>query len=224
MSGNGNVVGVAWTPGGRRAFRYTNSHMEDLGTLGGIESLGVGINRAGDVTGWLTLSKGGSPRAFIYTGGVVRMLGDLGRPTSFGTAINDVGQVAGTAYVVGGSMHAFLYTNGVMRDLGTLGGRESQGSSINAKGDVTGWSAIAEDSSYRAFLYTNGEMHDLNALVISGLDGFTLFGARGINDQGQVVASGCDARAERAGCFDSTSLQTRRGRSNIITQHSTITS
>jgi len=201
MSGNGNVVGVAWTPGGRRAFRYTNSHMEDLGTLGGIESLGVGINRAGDVTGWLTLSKGGSPRAFIYTGGVVRMLGDLGRPTSFGTAINDVGQVAGTAYVVGGSMHAFLYTNGAMRDLGTLGGRESQGSSINAKGDVTGWSAIAEDSSYRAFLYTNGEMHDLNALVISGLDGFTLFGARGINDQGQVVASGCDARAETCRVF-----------------------
>lgn len=197
MSGNGNVAGFASTPGGRRAFRYTNSHMEDLGTLGGIESLGVGINRAGDVTGWLTLSHSGPPRAFIYAGGVVRMLGDLGGPTSFGTAINDAGQVAGTASVAGGSTHAFLYADTVMRDLGTLGGRDSEGSSINAKGDVTGWSAIAEDSSHRAFLYSNGEMHDLNALVISGLGAFTLFSAPGINDQGQVVASGCDAETCR---------------------------
>jgi probable HAF family extracellular repeat protein len=171
--------------------------MEDLGTLGGIESLGVGINRVADVTGWLTLSHSGSPRAFIYAGGVVRMLGDLGGATSYGTAINDVGQVAGTAHVVGGSRHAFLYADSVMRDLGTLGGRDSEGSSINAKGDVTGGSAIAEDSSYHAFLYTNGKMHDLNALVISGLAGFTLFAAPGINDQGQVVASGCDAETCR---------------------------
>jgi len=192
MSGNGNVVGVAWTPGGRRAFRYTNSHMEDLGTLGGIESLGVGINRAGDVTGWLTLSHSGPPRAFIYAGGVVRMLGDLGRPTSFGTAINDVGQVTGTASVVGGSWHAFLYVDGVMRDLGTLGGRDSEGMSINANADVTGRAKRTGVDSYTAFLYTNGEMHDLNTLVISGLDGFTLFEAPGINDKGQIVASGCD--------------------------------
>jgi len=198
MSGNGNVAGFVWTPGGRRAFRYVSSHMEDLGTLGGIESLGVGVNRAGDVTGWLTLSNSGPPRAFMYSGGLVHMLGDLGGAISYGTAINDVGQVAGTAYTAGGSRHAFLHSDGVLRDLGTLGGTDSEGSSINAKGDVTGWSDIAEDSSHRAFLYADGEMHDLNALVISGLGGFTLFEAPGINDQGQIVASGCDPETCRA--------------------------
>lgn len=198
MSGDGNVTGFTWTPGARRAFRYANGLMEDLGTLGGIESLGVGINRAGDVTGWLTRSNGGPPSAFMYAGGVVRMLGALGGAISYGNAINTVGQVTGTAYTGGGAGHAFLYSDGVMGDLGTLGGKASEGFAINARGDVTGWSSIAEDSSYRAFLYTNGEMHDLNALVMSGLDGFTLFEARGINDQGQIAASGCDAERCRA--------------------------
>jgi probable HAF family extracellular repeat protein len=170
--------------------------MEDLGTLGGIESLGVGINRAGDMTGWLTLSSSGTPRAFMHVGGVVRMLGDLGG-SSYGHAINDVGQVTGTASVAGGSSHAFLYADGVMRDLGTLGGPNSEGSSINANGDVTGWAKRAEDSSYRAFLFTRGEMYGLNALVIAGLGGFTLFAAPGINDNGQIAASGCDAETCR---------------------------
>jgi probable HAF family extracellular repeat protein len=170
------------------AFRYANGAVQDLGTLGGVSSIGYGINRAGDVTGSSTLTNN-SMRAFIYSGGVMRALGTLGGPDSSGYAINAAGQVTGIADTEHGINHAFLYTDGTMRDLGTLGGPESFGLAINVHGDVTGRSYV-DEYSWQAFLYTDGSMYNLNSLVVSGLDGYTLYEARGINDRGQIAASG----------------------------------
>src|SRR5205823_4742764 len=41
-----------------------------------------------------------------------------------------------------------------------------------------------------AFVFTGGVMYDLSSLVTSGLDGMTLFAASGINDSGQIAATG----------------------------------
>jgi probable HAF family extracellular repeat protein len=116
----------------------------DLGTLGGDYSIGLGLNNAGQVTGW---SNASAPayvvHAFLYSNGQMTDLGTLGGSQSFGSGINNAGQVTGYAalplsmpsdpYAVSVN-HAFLYSNGQMTDLGTLDGSFSIGNSINNAG------------------------------------------------------------------------------------------
>jgi len=52
----------------QHAFRYRNGVMEDLGTLGGVDSYGSGINLFGDVAG-SAKDSGGIAHAFLYTDG-----------------------------------------------------------------------------------------------------------------------------------------------------------
>jgi probable HAF family extracellular repeat protein len=77
-----------------------------------------------------------------------------------------------------------------MSDLGTLGGMDSAGLSVNTNGQVVGSSETANPTTV-GFIYSDGKMYDLNSLVVSGLTGATLLEARGINDNGQIVANGC---------------------------------
>lgn len=64
--------------------------MTDLGTFGGAESFGSGINDAGQVVGWAQTSRG-FLRAFLYSGG---SLMDITRKDySEANAINNLGQV-----------------------------------------------------------------------------------------------------------------------------------
>jgi probable HAF family extracellular repeat protein len=170
------------------AFRYANGVLQDLGAPGGTSSMGFGINQSGDVTGLIWLADG-SLRAFIYSAGAMRVLGTFGGPGSSGYAINAAGQATGIAETEPGIGHAFLYTDGTMSDLGTLGGPESSGLAINGRGDVVGRSHV-DKNSWEAFLYTDGSMYNLNSLVVSGLDGFRLYEARGINNRGQIAATG----------------------------------
>jgi len=123
----------------------------------------------------------------------MRALGTFGGSASTGYAINAGGQVTGVANTNLESGHAFLYTGGTMQDLGTLGGPESAGLAINVRGDVAGRSQSDETLAWNAFLYTDGSMYDLNSLVVSGLGGFQLYEARGINDRGQIAATGSSA-------------------------------
>jgi probable HAF family extracellular repeat protein len=209
ISTDGHVTGWSTISGtATHAFRYASGAMQDLGTLGGVDSWGVGINQAGDVTGSSTLPDS-STRAFIYSGGVMRTLGTFsGGGDSYAYAINALGQVTGSASADRVFQHAFLYTNGTMLDLGTVRDDHSIGDSfgyaINSRGDVTGYYDVALGclckawNSFRAFLYTDGAMYDLNSLVVSGLDGFTLTQAAGINDHGQIAATGGNGHEMRA--------------------------
>jgi probable HAF family extracellular repeat protein len=126
--------------------------MQDLGTLGGANSGGYGINTGGEVTGFSDTRNG--TRAFLYSNGTMQDLGTLpttnGVPlASLGYAINATGQVTGYSEIPETNItdHAFLYSNGSMQDLGTLGpsGTElnSEGYGINASGQVTGYAEIA---------------------------------------------------------------------------------
>ncbi len=146
----GQVAGYAEPAGGSNfhAFRYTGTPgsggaMVDLGTLGGNESRGWGINNAGQVAGSSQRSDG-LTRAFLYTGtpGAGGAMVDLGTPgglESYGLAINNAGQVTGhydTTAQGYYEVRAFRYTPGPGRGMVDLG--PGGGSSINDAGFVIG--------------------------------------------------------------------------------------
>lgn len=128
-----------------------------------------------------------------------------------GEAINARGQVAGIAFAsIDMPTKAFLWNPdtpngqvGAMIDLGQLpgGNGTSFAFGINSLGQVVGTSDVGGqqgnvNQSYHGFLWTpsaangmDGEMVDLNALLPPELrDRWTIVGAAGINDRGQIAA------------------------------------
>lgn len=168
----GQVTGSLSFLGPLGVLFYSNGQSISLG-IGGI---GYSINDAGQIAGGGYGA--GSDRAFLYSNGQVT---DLGFGVAYG--INSAGQV------VGGDGDAFLYTDGQTIHLGTLpGGLNSVAYDINDAGQIVG-EATTSRGLARAFLYTNGQMMNLNDLIDPTL-GITLEEAEGINDNGQIAASG----------------------------------
>jgi probable HAF family extracellular repeat protein len=178
------------------SVRYT---VVDLGTLGGTNSVGLGLNAEGHVVGdsefaiptaatpAIGAATTAPPRhATLWRDGTMVDLGTLGGPTSRTTAINDADHVAGAADTADGKLHAFLWKDGVMQDLGTLGGDQSWAIGINNHDQISGLSTTAPgqelgDPGTHAFLWDNGTMTDL------GTFGGEFARANGLNDAGQVV-------------------------------------
>jgi len=169
-------VGTGTVP----AFLYDGT-LHNLGTLGGTQSFGQGINYASHVVGTSSTTGNAAYHAFLYDG-TMHDLGTLGGVWSLGYGINDAGYAVGVSYITGNAAsHAFLY-DGTMHDLGTLGGTLSSASAINNGGLIVGRSSVAGNASSHAFLY-DGTMHDLGTL------GGTWSEGNDINNVGQGVGS-----------------------------------
>jgi uncharacterized membrane protein len=223
VNDSGVVVGQSYA-GARNdhAFAYTSGYhpgpapnwsvsMQDLDTMGGNNSLALGVNAAGVVVGQADDANWGS-RAFV---GFPRGdLGTLGGRDSIAYAINERNQVVGAADLAAapgatlpgappgsGNVHAFMYQNSRMGDLGTLPGyANSVAVGINNAGQVIGYATntrpylshlasrdplgIAEP-----FLYQNGVMTNLNDALPPN-SGWLLQSALAINDLGQIVGVG----------------------------------
>ena len=99
IADNGDVAGTSSDAAGNShavRWRGSDNAIEDLGTLGGCCSEGLGINTAGTVVGWSDISKRGNQRAFQAKRGA--RLTELGGPRKQSVArdLNDFGTIAGT--------------------------------------------------------------------------------------------------------------------------------
>ena len=211
IAGTNNLSAPGFQPIVRAVRINTNSTPRgqfDLGTLGGASSAGNGINNLGQVVG-SSGTADGQTRAFrTAPNSVINPatddLGTLGGFSSTARDINDLGQVVGSSVTASGETRAFLTgansaINAATDDLGTLGGNFSAAYSINNSGFVVGDSELV-DGSNRAFVYDGTALFDLNTLITEN-SGFVLTGARGINESGQIAATGFFAETQSSRAF-----------------------
>jgi probable HAF family extracellular repeat protein len=172
------------------AFVYSQSGISDLGTLGGSQSQGNGVNPAGVVVGSSNVPFDTATHAFWWdpNSKTMKDLGTLGGTNSAAYGINGRNWAAGTADTgdLDGSgfpiSHAVIWDikNNAKTDLGTLGGSVAQANAINNFGVAVGFSANPLQATH-AFIYQNGHMVDIGTL------GGSYAQANAINNLGIVV-------------------------------------
>jgi probable HAF family extracellular repeat protein len=161
------VAGYSFVSGSTFVHAMVTDHgaVEDLGTLGGTQSLARAVNSSGWVVGWAYPQGVSWKRAFLWHDGAMTDLGTFGGTTGDAYAVNDAGLIVGSAYTVDGEEEAFWWRDGVMHPMGTLGGTLSQALAVDEAGDITGMSALSGDDEYHAFLSKPGSpLYDLGTL------------------------------------------------------------
>jgi len=149
------------------AFLYANGTMKDLGTLGGHNSQGEAINRAGQVAGQADTKTGGHDAA-LWSGNKTVDLGALGPLAgsySIAYGINDSGQVVGSWGINAGS-HAFLYSNGTITSLpepGDFIASGCQARGISNTGQIGGICADANGNGHLV-LWSGSTVTDLGSV------------------------------------------------------------
>lgn len=184
INANGQIAGSSDgdVNGTTHAFLYANGNMIDLDP-NGTQSQGYGINSLGQVVGYAAMS--GRGHGALFSNGNIADLGSDSQ--AFG--INTSGQIAGFAFIPPDyPQRAVLYSGGTQTDLGTLGGTESVAYAINASGQIVGHAKTPNNADQHAFLYSGGAMYDLNSVLPAS--SFPMLEARGINDAGQIAATG----------------------------------
>lgn len=117
-----------------------NYRVVALGTLGGDQSIALGINNANQVVGWADIAGPPGDRlwhAFLWDDGQMTDIGTLGGTTSKAYGINDAGVIVGEAEAGNGRIRPFLWRDGAMQDLG-LGDSSGGAYGINDTGTVVG--------------------------------------------------------------------------------------
>ncbi|MDQ2686723.1 MAG: DUF3466 family protein [Armatimonadota bacterium] len=199
------------------AFLYSGGSLTDLGTLVPKSqpwhdfppySEGFAVNNQGQIVGSTTVSRLGTDgathqHAFLYVRG--RMT-DLGVPPGFtdsqGSGLNDQGQVIGSTFVTSRqdpraqNRCPFLWNRGQFTVLKpSHPDEELHLAAINDAGEAVGTDSY--DLKFHPILYKDGKVTDLNVLIPTSA-GILLEQANGINDHGQIVATGTHDGKRRA--------------------------
>ena len=151
------------------AVLWKGGKIQDLGTLGGSDSVVYQANKLGQAMGVsftdaIRHESTGLPttHAFLWERGDMHDIGSLGGTKSIGYGLNNRGEVVGFSRLAGdATKHPFLWRHGRLRDLGTLGGDRGEAWWINDHGHVTGWAELSGSQTHHAFLWRNQKMTDL---------------------------------------------------------------
>jgi probable HAF family extracellular repeat protein len=193
------------------AFLWQNGKMQDLGTLGGTDSMALLVNEQGQIIGESYTSSAPSTYngctqelgfplttgAFLWENGTMINLGSFGGTCTFATDLNNQGQIVGLSALTGDQFqHAFLWNHGSLNDLpNTIGGNNSAAIALNDHGDVVGWANLKGDQEIHASLWKDNTMTDLGTV---GGDACSVGGS--INAAGQVVGISVPAAVSVPGC------------------------
>jgi probable HAF family extracellular repeat protein len=180
----------------------------DLGTLGGMRSQAMAVNRNGQAVGWSTTAANKTEHAFLTepNGVGMRDIGHLSGVCASAAAVNNRGQVAGYGCTAGERfVHAFVTgpQGADIRDLGTFGGHNSAANGVNAHGVVVGW---AETRSGINHAFRTGR----DGVGLVDLDpGEHRSQAFGINVRGHIVGQYLDEVYPTARAFVATVHQAK---------------
>ena len=140
--------------GAIQAFKYTDSGMIGLGTLGGGSAKGEIASADGSVVVGSIAMPNRDMHAFKHTDsdGMID-LGSLGGSDAYVNGMSANGTVVvGSSSTTNGQTHAYKHTDsGGMVDLGTLGGSNSGASAISTDGTViVGYAETANGATHAA--------------------------------------------------------------------------
>lgn len=186
LNGSGTAVGYSFVAGTNDVHAMLNRYgsVEDLGTLGGTQSLAHAVNHLGWVVGWAYPSGSTQQQATLWRDGETIALGDFGGNRSVAQDLNEEGLIVGSAFTASGDEHAFWWQDGAMTDIGTLGGTTSRAYDVNERGVIVGMSSPSL-GRYHAFVTKRGEpLQDLGTL------GGEAAHAYAINDLDHIVGWG----------------------------------